>query len=191
MPASAQPSSATFVDALRLLGGNARHVRTGAEAAAAIEGIVRDQGGPMAILFEPGPLIDELGLALALRARGVQLKHVATAGKAAADLDVGLTGVEFAVARSGTLLVGGDPGGWGLAAALPRVHIALLHASDIEPDLAAAFPRFEQAFAAGRRNWVWVSGPSKTADIAMRLVTGVHGPNALEVLIVGDPGGPA
>jgi len=161
-------------------------VRGGPAAAAAIEGITREHADSAEILYEPGALIDDLGLHLALRARGVKLVSVESAGDRTAEFEIGLTCVELAIAQSGTLLIGGDIGGWGLAAALPRVHIALLRASDIEPDLAAAFPRFQRAFSDGRRNWVWVSGPSKTADIAMRLVTGVHGPNMLEVLIVDE-----
>jgi L-lactate dehydrogenase complex protein LldG len=175
-----------FSDALRALGGNARRVTSGAAAAAAVEDIVRTHGDSRRVLTEPGALIDELGLKLALSARGVQLIDVAAAGPEAALTPVGLTCVEVAIARSGTLLVGGRRGGWSLASVLPRVHVALLRPADIVPDLTAAFPRFERAFAAGQRNWVWVSGPSKTADIAMQMVTGVHGPNALEVLIVGD-----
>ena len=69
---------------------------------------------------------------------------------------------------------------------LPWVHIAVLRERDISPDIATAFKDFEARFAAGRRNWVWISGPSRTADIAQQLVRGIHGPNALHALIVGD-----
>lgn len=190
MPASAQPRQETFATALRMLGGRSRQVGSAAAAADAIEAIVREHSDSAAILYEPGRLIDDLVLHLPLRARGVKLVSVENAGERAAEFEIGLTCVELAIAQSGTLLIGGDVGGWGLAAALPPVHVALLRASDIEPDLSAAFPRFQRAFSAGQRNWVWVSGPSKTADIAMQLVTGVHGPNMLEVLIVdGQAGG--
>ncbi|NKB88232.1 MAG: hypothetical protein GKS06_08435 [Acidobacteria bacterium] len=187
MPQSAQPPAQQFADALTGLGGRSRHVADTAAAADAIEEIVRAHSETRRLLFEPDPLISSLGLPLALSARGVSLVDVADAGDAG-ELTVGLTCAELAVARSGTLLVGGEPGGWGLAAALPRVHIALVREADIEPELSAAFPRFAEQFAKGKKNWVWISGPSKTADIAMQLVTGVHGPNALEVLVVGEPG---
>lgn len=178
-----------FVAALGALGGRAHGVGRGAAAADVIETIVREHSDTAAVLYEPCGLIDELGLHLGLRARGVELLSVADAGQRATQLGVGLTCAQVAIAESGTLLVGGDAGGWGLAAALPRVHIALLRPSAIEPDLTAAFTRFRHAFADGQRNWVWVSGPSKTADIAMQMVTGVHGPNALDVLIVDEDTG--
>lgn len=189
MPASAQPHRESFAAALRMLGGRAQQVRSGPAAADAIEAIARQHSDSLEILYEPGGLAEDLGLQLELRARGVKLVPVERAGDRTAELEIGLTCVELAIAQSGTLLIGGDVGGWGLAASLPRVHIALLRASDIEPDLAAAFPRFQREFTQGHRNWVWVSGPSKTADIAMQLVTGVHGPNMLEVLIVDEHGG--
>jgi L-lactate dehydrogenase complex protein LldG len=173
-----------------MLGGSAQRVRGGPAAADAIEAIARQHSESPEILYEPGRLVYDLGLHLALRARGVKLVTVESAGERMAELEIGLTCAELAIAQSGTMLIGGEVGGWGLAASLPRVHIALLRAADIEPDLAAAFSRFERAFSEGQRNWVWVSGPSKTADIAMQLVTGVHGPNTLEVLIVdGRDGG--
>ncbi len=190
MPASAQPYHETFAAALGVLGGRARRVRGGRAVADAIEIIARQHSDSASVLYEPGGLVDDVALHLALRARGVKLVSVESAGAQPAAFEIGLTSVELAIAQSGTLLIGGDVGGWGLVAALPRIHIALLRTSDIEPDLSAAFPRFERAFSHGQRNWVWVSGPSKTADIAMQLVTGVHGPNMLEVLIVDDqPGG--
>lgn len=186
MPQPAQPPEQIFADSLAGLGGRARRIAGTAGIADAIDAIAREQPGRRRVLYEPDPLIETLGLPLALSARGVQLVTVEDAGVSIADFTVGLTCAELAVAHSGTLLVGGAPGGWGLAAVLPRVHVALVRAVDIEPDLTAAFPRFASAFGAGDRNWVWISGPSKTADIAMQLVKGVHGPNQLEVLVIED-----
>ncbi len=175
-----------FRSALVSLGGTARVVNSGFALGEAIDSIVRAQPAPPALLYEPFALADEVGLYLALRARGVDLVPVREAGGRTAELSVGLTGVELAIAESGTLLVGGEPGGWGLATVVPWVHIAVLRARDIAPDIATAFEQFEARFAAGQRNWVWISGPSRTADIVQKLVLGIHGPNALHAFIVGD-----
>ncbi len=67
--------------------------------------------------------------------------------------------------------------------ALPWVHVVALSEESIRPSLTAAFAEFRERFEAGERDWVWITGPSKTADIAKTLVTGIHGPNRLEVLV--------
>ena len=173
-----------FSTAVCQVGGAVRTVQSGFELAAAIESVVREQTGPRALLYEPFPLVDRLGLPLALRARGVDMVQVAAAGNRAAELRVGLTGAAIGVAETGSLLIGGRPGGWGLATVLPWVHIAVLDVADLAADSTVAFRLFAERFAAGERDWVWVTGPSKTADIAKTLVMGIHGPNRLEVLIV-------
>lgn len=190
MTESAQRATSDLCAALRLVGGRGRPVAGAADAAAAIEELVTAAGGERAVLYEPCAESERLGLPLALAARGIRLVEVGTSRGRTADLRVALTGAELAIAGSGSLLVGGRPGGWGLAAVLPWVHVVVLRDVDIRPDLAAAFPEFRARFEAGERDWVWITGPSKTADIAKTLVTGIHGPNALEVLVTAS-GAPA
>lgn len=175
-----------FGIALRSVGGQAQVVRNGTAAAAVVEEALGRGGGSRAVLYEPSPLGERLGLPLALRARGLE-PHAAESVRDDIDsMRVGVTHAALGVAESGSLLVGGHAGGWGLTTILPWVHIALLDPADLVADLAAAFERFHARFQAGERNWVWITGPSKTADIAKTLVTGIHGPNQLRVLIVDD-----
>lgn len=188
MAPSVQENVAAFCSALRFVGGEATVVTGGFEAAAAVERFTREAGTGREVLYEPFDLAEELGLPLSLKARGLRLLPVASAGKGAAAAAVGLTGAVLAVAESGTLLVGGRPGGWGLATVLPWVHVALIRAEDIRVDLADAFLEFRLRFEEGERDWVWISGPSKTADIAKTLVTGIHGPNAVRVLVLDAAG---
>lgn len=189
MTPEAQQLARGFTSALRFVGGQAKVVRTGTEAAAAIEDALgRDEAG-RAVLYEPSPLADRIGLPLALRARGLELLPAAAAGARIDKIRVGITPATLGIAETGTILVGGQPGGWGLTTILPWVHVALLDAGDIVADLASAFGRFHERFAAGERDWVWISGPSKTADIAKTLVMGIHGPNQVRVLIVDNGGG--
>ncbi|MFW6198354.1 MAG: LutC/YkgG family protein [Acidobacteriota bacterium] len=179
-----------FVQALRFVGGRARAVDGATAAAGVIEERLGAAGGPRAVLYEQSDLARRLGLPLALRARGIDLVPVREAGGRAAEMTVGLTEARMGVAESGTLVVGGQNGGWGLAAALPWAHVALLRREDIVPDIAAAFAALGDLWAVGDRDWVWITGPSRTADIAKTLVTGVHGPNDLEVLILPGSGRP-
>lgn len=184
MTATTHGDVAAFCSALRFAGARGQVVAGGFAAAEAIERIVRADDGPRAVLYEPFAVAEALGLPLALKARGIRLVEVAAAGDRTAHLRVGLTGARLGVAESGSLLVGGQPGGWGLATILPWIHVAVLRAGDIRPDFASAFAELAARFEQGDRDWVWITGPSKTADIAKTLVMGIHGPNRLEVVVV-------
>ncbi len=184
MVPSTDSLAATFTSASRAAGGNLRRVGSGCEVAEILEQAVTKHSAPHTLLYEPCELAEELGLPLALSARGIRLLPVSASGDRAPGLTIGLTGASIGIAATGTILVGGRPGGWGLASVLPWIHFALIRERDVYPDLASAFAVFHARFAAGDRDWVWITGPSKTADIAKTLVMGIHGPNALEILLV-------
>lgn len=96
----------------------------------------------------------------------------------------GVTECLTAVASSGTIVVGPGGGNGGLIAALPPLHVAILHEADIRESLAEALGSIEGRFAELGGECVFVTGPSRTADIEMLSVVGVHGPVSLEVIVV-------
>ena len=97
---------------------------------------------------------------------------------------VGLTGVNAALAATGSLVLESGPGRYRSASLLPDLHIALMTAEQILPDLETwAAARAHAAFREAS-NTVIVSGPSKTADIGHQLVKGAHGPRELHILIL-------
>jgi L-lactate utilization protein LutC len=68
---------------------------------------------------------------------------------------------------------------------LTETHLAILHASDIRATFASYASELTEA--ADRSSAVTiVGGPSKTADIEKVLITGVHGPGRLVVLVLGS-----
>ena len=100
---------------------------------------------------------------------------------------VGLTGVNAALAATGSLVLESGPGRARSASLLPDLHIALMTADQILPDLetwAAAQRQSGHAAFREASNTVIVSGPSKTADIGHQLVKGAHGPRELHILIL-------
>ena len=66
-----------------------------------------------------------------------------------------------------------------LAALAPWVHVAVVKPDQIHPDISAAL-----AALPADPNLVWVTGPSKTADVEGILIEGVHGPGIQAALLL-------
>lgn len=104
------------------------------------------------------------------------------------NVRVGISGVSAALAATGSLVLESGAGRNRNASLLPDVHIALMRAEQLLPDLetwqqrqqAAGYPAFTKASSA-----TVITGPSKTADIAHQLVKGAHGPREVHVMILG------
>jgi len=101
------------------------------------------------------------------------------------DAAAGVTDVAGAIAETGTLIYQGEPArGRGLML-VPPVHVAIVYADQIVADLLDHMRRMRQARPADLpAGQTLITGPSKTADIEGVLVTGVHGPGRVVVLLV-------
>jgi len=101
--------------------------------------------------------------------------------------EMGISSCTYAVAETGSLAVASGPGTERVASLVPPVHVAIVTADQILPDLFDLFGRFESAgLDALPSNLVLISGPSKTGDLELRLTTGVHGPGKWHVIAVRD-----
>jgi L-lactate dehydrogenase complex protein LldG len=95
------------------------------------------------------------------------------------DYQFGITRATGAIAESGSLILDDDRTSRRLAALSPWVHVAVLERLEIHrtiPDAIAAF--------GASPNIIWVTGPSKTADVEGILIEGVHGPGEQIALLV-------
>jgi L-lactate dehydrogenase complex protein LldG len=100
---------------------------------------------------------------------------------------VGVSSVDAAIASTGSLVIKSGVGKSRAVSLLPEVHIAIVQRSQI-------YLTFEDWIAEVRRtgieifrkssNVVVISGPSRTADIAMELVMGMHGPKELHIILL-------
>ncbi len=119
-----------------------------------------------------------VGLLACLKDKGIKVTHTPDP-----KVEAGLTGALAGVADTGTLVLPGGKGRPLTASLLPLLHIAVLKAEDILPDMASALklPGLRQCAAAAL-----VSGPSRTADIEMTLTLGVHGPRDVVVFCLVD-----
>ncbi len=99
------------------------------------------------------------------------------------DVVLGVTGAEAAFGETGTVVLRSGPGRPRMASLIPEIHVVVLRCDDIHPDLSrwAATP---EAAVGDAANVVFVTGPSRTGDIEMRLNVGVHGPREVHVVLV-------
>ncbi len=149
-------------------------------AAAAIEVVLQIVGEDTVISSWEAAHIPLPGLAEALAKASVRC-----VGQDA-TVRVGLTGVDAALAATGSVVVLSGNRRYRAASLLPPIHIAVVAASQILPDLESWWAAQKVAGLEKSRqhsNIVVITGPSRTADIAMQLVMGMHGPRQLHLVL--------
>ncbi|MBD3165023.1 hypothetical protein GF324_00325 [bacterium] len=111
-----------------------------------------------------------------------------TAGRAwreeVAAADAGLTGCFGAAAETGSALLPPFRPDVRAVSLLPPLHILLVEQSKLHSDVGTLTASWAEE--SGEGNAVFVSGPSRTADIEKELVLGVHGPSRVIVVLVTD-----
>ena len=177
-----------------------RRVETLAEAGEYAASVAVEHGA-RSVVRTAHPVLDEAGLPGALESRGIQLfgpdgegadpEESGRAGRQALrektlGAAVGVTGVDYAVAETGSAVIVARPGIARLASLLPPVHVAVVTSGQVLPGLDELFllRRREMLRGPGRDYVNVISGPSRSADIEYTLVTGVHGPGEVHLVLV-------
>lgn len=104
------------------------------------------------------------------------------------EADVGVTGINFAIAQSGTLVETATDDATRLISGLPRTYIGVLEAENIVDKFEEGAARLRQVIEQHDQNLVisFISGPSRTGDIELKLTLGVHGPEDAHAVIIGQ-----
>ncbi len=101
---------------------------------------------------------------------------------------IGLTGADYAVAETGSVVVLPRKGLSRLVSVVPPVHLALVRPEDVVASLddVFLFRRLEYHRNGGDMGSYlnFITGPSRTADIEMKLVVGVHGPREVHLIML-------
>jgi L-lactate dehydrogenase complex protein LldG len=180
-----------FAEVLSGVGGTAHGPLPVEEALELGVELCRERAGGAAVALSIGdPLIGKLGVAERLAAAGLDvltpddvfwLERLAEAG-------VGVTGAVAGVAASGTVGVACGPGAPRATSLVPPAHICFVMRGTMVEDLAEALRRCAPMAAAIDlpSGLVWVSGPSRSADLELVLTVGVHGPGSVDVIVVDE-----
>jgi len=105
-----------------------------------------------------------------------------------ARADLGLSGVDYVIAETGTLVLTARAGQMRGVSLLPPVHVAVARTSQVIATLAdylllVAGPDLQQALSSCVS---FVTGPSRTGDIELQLTVGVHGPGELHLVLLDE-----
>ena len=101
------------------------------------------------------------------------------------EADMAITPTDLLIANTGTLVLSTKSDEERLASCLPRIHVAVMSSGRIVSD-----PQDAAQYLSGRlqgempNSVTFISGPSRTADIEMKLILGVHGPHQVHVIIL-------
>ena len=126
----------------------------------------------------------ELGIENSLRSLGVELVSPNTDKLEMAQCDLGITSADYLLPETGTLVLRSSAEKPRAVSLLPRMHLAIVRPEMLRADLHQVF-----AEAKDSHYLVFITGPSRTADIELTTTLGVHGPKNLFVWMMPQNGG--
>ena len=198
---------------LDAVGGVVAHVQSAPEAVAYVTRLAQEKDANLVVRWQ-SDLLDTLEVDAALQQQGVTV-HVTTlppetaareASSAAAlttrrqefrallaRADLGLSGVDYVIAETGTLVLTAQSGQMRGVSLLPPVHVAVARTSQVLATLADYLLLAQAAGSDLAQHLTscvsFVTGPSRTGDIELKLTVGVHGPGELHLVLLDEPVG--
>lgn len=99
------------------------------------------------------------------------------------NCDLGITGAQWVIAETGTLVLESESESHRLTSLVPPVHLCILAAANIRQTLSEILEITSKKLS---RTITFITGASRTSDIELTLAIGVHGPAELHVIVIGD-----
>jgi L-lactate dehydrogenase complex protein LldG len=101
------------------------------------------------------------------------------------EAEVGITGCEFLIAHTGSVMVSSAQKGGRQMFVYPPVHIIIANKQQLVDYLEKAYSEIRDKYKDNFPSHIaLITGPSRTADIEKTLVLGAHGPRELRVFLV-------
>jgi len=101
---------------------------------------------------------------------------------------MGITAADYCLADTATVVMKTRPDQGRAVSLAPSVHVAIVMQDQLLADLTELYAVLEDdRYNAGEgltHHMVFISGPSKTADIELTMVHGAHGPREMHLLVI-------
>lgn len=185
------------------LAGSAHRAATFCELEKVVQAIL-EASHAQSVVLSRNPLLAHLGLEGRLRAWGQSVAVWPTASNTPSAVDrstalrafaaasfsatVGITGVDFVLAETGSIVLSSLTEGSQLASLTPPIHVALYRRSQVLESLDDVLEKLpvsrDPNLPSLGRSVVFITGPSRTADIEQILIRGVHGPREVHAILL-------
>ncbi len=178
------------------LGGWNLHRAQGYEEAIEYATVLAKSLGIDRVVRSDQPVFDALPLDSALGSLGLTVTPVTRSEDRSRESlrqeivasGLGMTGADYAVAETGSLVILPRKGLSRLVSLVPPVHLALVRPQDLVETLSDLFllRRLQYHLNGGEMGSYlnFITGPSRTADIESTLVVGVHGPREVHLVLL-------
>jgi len=166
-----------FTEQLSAVGAQWTFVRSEADAVDALARILTD-AGVRRVVGSDAPVVQRILQAVG---NGIAIDRLEQLSRD--DLfacDAGVTTAQWGIAETGTLVLESARERSRLLSLVPPIHVALLSTRCICESLGDALARVSTSSHA----ITFITGPSRTSDIELTLVVGVHGPQTVHVLLM-------
>lgn len=164
-----------FKTSLEQINGDARIFKTRQELFPALKDLIGKEGWSRVYCFEKA-------IAENLYAHNIDFK---TDYPIPEDIEAGITGCEFLVARTGSAIVSSAAEGGRKMFVFPPVHIIIAFENQVVDSLETAYRNIVDKYGDKLPSMISViSGPSRTADIEKTLVLGAHGPKEIHIFVL-------
>jgi L-lactate dehydrogenase complex protein LldG len=174
-----------FIEELEALGGHGKRAESLEEAREYVLNLAQEREAKLLVRWDV-EYLDELGAEEHLREAGVEValwRESPDLREIAGRADIGLSTATWAVAETGSLVLEHGPGEGRSVTLLPPTYVAVLPADRVLRTVPEAIGKY--AGGTLPANVCFHTGPSRSGDIEMSLVVGMHGPGDVHVILVG------
>lgn len=177
LPESVDSEIERFLSEVNKLSGKAERLEQ-ANLFSAIQFLIAEQNIRKVTVWNT-PYLNQLQITTHLSSLGVEFISSNADKHTIAQCDLGVTEADYLLPETGTIVLHSSIEKPRAVSLLPRVHLAIVHPEMLRADMHQVF-----AEAKNKNYMVFITGPSRTADIELTTTLGVHGPKNLYVWMV-------
>jgi len=174
LPESLDSEIERFLKEVKKLSGVSQKL-SASDIDSALKTLITEQNIRKATVWNTSHL-QQLQIANSLKSLGVELVSPNADKHEMAQCDLGITEADYLLPETGTLVLHSSAEKPRAVSLLPRVHLAIVRPETLRADMHQVF-----AEAKDKNYLVFITGPSRTADIELTVTLGVHGPKNLYV----------